>query len=435
MGRCALLAAVCAVVMMLAGVGAAAAADAPAGNRGVMLAGADRTDIKGVCGAENTVLVLMVRGSGEAPRTGKLATRYYPALAAELARRGYWVTGVDLAYPAADTALLGNGRAREYITSAVGSAKSLSDQIVFAIRSCPLRQIVLAAYSQGGIALRASASWLPAWARSQITHIDLVADGSAEIVLDRGMPTGRLSRTGYIRRGTQGIWKVGTQLTGGMRGRTLAAAALLLGYTGSRAVAATAKVPVLPPYPSAFKIIADRYCNPGDVVCDTPTVIAQAERQITRPFSVKKIFKNGVSQHLAYPWQRIGIGTAERFPTRTPPTPFVSRAFTDLGRQGGDQLTVAPEAMAVSSSSSCNPRFDQLVWSSWGPTEAVATGRGEFITDLNVGCAFATRAFAPVTIRLFAPAQCRYGYQFTKMSWESTLSTFTGDASIYCDAE
>ena len=105
-------------------------------------------------GPDNLVLVIMVRGSGEAPRKGQLATRYFPALASALAARGYQVTGADLDYPAMPIGALTDGRIGQYISSAYDNGPSIARQIQTLIGHCPRRKVVAAAYSQGGIALR-----------------------------------------------------------------------------------------------------------------------------------------------------------------------------------------------------------------------------------------------------------------------------------------
>ncbi|MGE3138107.1 MAG: cutinase family protein [Thermoleophilia bacterium] len=314
-----------ALMWLAMSVGLAAGADAAPANAGFKLIGDDTRDMAALCpngdGPSNLVLVITVRGSGNAPRKGPLAENYYPQLASELVRRGYRVSGFDVVYGALPTSVLTDGRIGEYVESAAGQAPRIATQIRNAINRCSTRRILVAAYSQGGIAFRAAIANLreekSVWQR--IDHIDLIADASAKGNIDRGMPTGRTPRVkGIPRVASDGVWGYAADLSGNIRSPVAAALAAALKM---KAVhwAAVRKMPAIGKavsYPTALRGRIDRYCASEDLVCDTATVVARFRKLATKS-SIRSQLNLSLSLHTAYPWKLIARDTADVYPPRS----------------------------------------------------------------------------------------------------------------------
>lgn len=343
---------------------------------------------------DNAVMVITVRGSGEKPRTGKLATQYYPALAKALVARGYYVQGHDISYPAASTEIILNGGLPRYIDSAIGRKKSIAAQIQGLLTRCPTRKVIVAAYSQGGIALRAAMRELRArndiW--REIDHVDLIADAAADATLDKGEPVGRTPRVAVpARRGTNGIWSAGVTASKVANSNWAKALRAIAGLK-LEAAKNIPRTSLDGAYPKDLRPRIDRYCMAEDLICDTSTVIARSLSIANEDGCKLRLnvlaaaggcnlskgpiatyIKHAMRQHARYPWAAIAQDTAALFPTPTPPATVDYRAPVSF--LYGKDPEVRPAEISLSDDrTSCGPIFSKLAWSQWGPDGGVATG-------------------------------------------------------------
>ncbi len=311
--------------------------------------------------------------------------------------------------------------------------------------------MVLAGYSQGGIALRAALSRLkgePAvWSR--FAQVDLFGDGSASKAADSGMPVGQTPLVRFpARRSTMGIWLYGRNATSGARTPLVRLIARIFKAENLQSIGSL-QAPAS--YPAGLKPRVDRYCNVRDLVCDTRAAvdgfIAAAdgigctlnEIGVAACATERGWFKAQVSyvlsQHAAYKWKPAALDTAGAFPPRPAPPaiPNMSNPFTSIGAYG--DIVQRPDQIYFSGAGSCNPYFFNLTWNEWGPSRAVATGTGRFIVAVPTSCAAAIRSDAPTTVTMSEPMNCRgSGLVFTRMSWVSTVETGSFSAARYCEA-
>ena len=319
-------------------------ADAPTGQVVFTTNAADAAQMATYCSgpsaAGNLVLVFMVRGSGEdyvagrfdARGTNHLVKIYLPHLSANLRARGYRVYAREGIYPAlgvdaiAPWGLFGHGLIADYINSAWGSGTSLANQVATSISHCPQRRIVIAGYSQGGVAIRAMlhtlASTHPGYLAS-IAHVDLIADGSADTKLDTHMPRGGISGVDP-RRATNAIWTKANALKPVLR---------LIHLPGIKAFPRS-----LVALPTSVRPVTYQYCLVDDAVCDTGGMLAQVGGSVhacaLRPWTcaadavaIVAHVKADAAKHSTYNWGGIGAYTGKLFPTRpTPPPPPVTIA-------------------------------------------------------------------------------------------------------------
>lgn len=334
-------------VGLFGGDGTARAAEAPPGSVGYRSVGEDIADMAALCTsstpAQNLVLVVTVRGSGEAKRQGRLSESYFPPLAKALVERGYRVSGYEVAYPALDTKQL-RGHIPEYLDSAVGSAQIIANQLQTLVRRCPSRQVVIGAYSQGGIALRAAVNRLRADVWKQFVQIDLFGDGSASPAVDRGMPVGRtpIVKT-PARRATTGVWHYAHERTRASRSGLSRLFARVFRIGNLQAVG-DLRLPAA--YPKGLKPRVDRYCNFADPICDTKVAVQQfvgAAEEIgctvnaigvaacsTERGWFTSLLSFVTSQHSSYKWRSAALETAATFLDRTASTSI--RGFDFLNR-------------------------------------------------------------------------------------------------------
>lgn len=435
----------------------AAAADAPPEDLGFRSVVQDQADMASSCPAaspaKNLVVVITVRGSGELPLLGKLPKAYYPHLAGELVKRGYRVSGFEVAYPAMRTDAL-VGRVPEYLSSAIGSGPKVAAQLNALAVRCPTRRIIIAGYSQGAIALRAAINRLAAspstvWKRFE--QIDLFGDGSASTVADRGMPTGTTSLVKVpARRGSMGIVLYGRNATADTRSAAAQTFAKIFRADNLKAIAA---LEAPKPYPAALRPRVDRYCMLEDIICDTKRVAAGFEDRArdvgcfrgpigiaacgTEHGFMKAYLKYTLGQHSLYRWKAAALQTALTFAPHAPAVvasaPFMTQPFTDVG-QSSAELVRQPPLIYFSGAGACNPFFSDLTWSEWGPTRAVGNGSGSFVIDSSISCAEAIRASGLVTVTMSEPMRCggRPDLVFTRMTWASEIESNTFSAAIYC---
>jgi hypothetical protein len=351
------------------------AADAAPQDLGYRTPAQDIADTAAVCAgdapAQNLVVVATLRGSREVARQGALAQRYYPPLARELVRRGYRVSAREIGYPALPTSAL-LGHVPEFLRSAVGSGKDIGLQLAALVNRCATRQVVIAGYSQGGIALRSALDSLrssPAiWRR--FSQIDLFGDGSASTAADRGMPTGPTPLAKVpARRGTMGILLFGRNVSAAARSGTVRAFAAIFRADNLKAIASL-KPP--PSYPAELKPRIDRYCMPEDIVCDTRAAV---DGFITRAKDIgctlgaigavacatergwfTSYLASTLGQHKVYRWKNSALDTASGFsprpalPSRRPPTSaeFAGIAAAVQARPDGSYYCATPGSTWVS---------------------------------------------------------------------------------------
>lgn len=300
--------------------GAALAADTAARNDGYVTAAKDATNMRTICApgdpADNIVVVFFVRGSGERagdPRgdNNRLRNRYYPALARSLVTRGYRVSALEASYPATGLDEVFAGRPGEFLSSAIDFRRSIRNQLQRVIERCQSRAVLVAAYSQGGIALRGALNSLGARWRPSITHIDLMGDGSADRAADRFMRTGKTPRVFVVRRPSRGIYSFSWALQDTGVTAPLEAAFNLW---------ATSDIPKLQrlfAYPTFLQQRTDRYCADQDLVCDFDTFLdSYKSLQSSNAGLRRALYKNAASAHGSYPWRTIALDTAALFPSR-----------------------------------------------------------------------------------------------------------------------
>lgn len=312
--------------------GEATAAGAKPSNAGYRSVSQDVSDMKALCGAgkaQDLVVIVTVRGSGELPLGGQLSKQYYPALARELVNRGYRVSGYEVAYEALGTeAIL--GRIPEYVRSAVGSGPKVARQLTALVRRCASRKVVVGAYSQGAITLRSA--FVDLAPRTDIwrgfAQIDLFGDGSASREADAGMPNGPTPLIKFpARRATMGVWLYSRNATAAARTDLAKAVAVIFRADNLEAIASL-KVPTS--YPTALKPRVDRYCMVEDIVCDTKAAVNGFVTRaqdigctlgaigVTACATESGWFTSYLSytlgQHTAYHWRAAALETARSFP-------------------------------------------------------------------------------------------------------------------------
>lgn len=134
------------------------------------------------------------------------------------------------------------------------------------------------------------------------------------------------------------------------------------------------------------------------------------------PFALRSPSPTITSHRL---WSGCGSSTF----TAPAPTPMLAQPFTSSGSASAD-VVQRPSYFAFSGAGACNPILKDLQWSEWGPTRALATGTGSFITDTEPDCAGAPRAEGPVTVTLSEPIQCgASGLVYTRLDWSSAINT------------
>ncbi len=278
-------------------------------------------------GAENLVVVFTVRGSGQPPggwgndrSDNTLNGVYFGELSTALAAKGYRVYGREADYMAASVDYVTKSyQLGTFIRSALDRRRDIGAAIGDINARCPRASVVLAAYSQGGIALRAALPFVPSSAINRVVAVDLFADASANARQDAGMPTGRTRRSYVWRRRTFGLYSVGQAA----RDAEIRAQ---LGPGGAAAVRLFAGGPKasnpylisLAAYPATLRPRVDQYCHDEDPVCD-PTAFAQhwVGRWGYIPFGGSgapasyAAWKVGL--HSAYPWRYAAADTGDGF--------------------------------------------------------------------------------------------------------------------------
>lgn len=243
---------------------------------------ADRSHARAEC-ADNTLLLLRVRGSAERPGFDRLGG--WTAAAGEAAIvKGWRVRDMQADYraPALPLAQLGIEvaaafveknpsallaavkRVKSYRDVASRSWRSVRDQIVAAYERCPKRTILLAGYSYGGIVLRYVVRNLPASVRAKIIRVDLVADPTAQASIDVKM---RHSGGYGARLTTEGL--------------------------DTWAARKTNPIFKQAHYPADIVERVVQYCLPYDLVCETNPVNLAA-------------FAGESKRHTRYKWTAIG---------------------------------------------------------------------------------------------------------------------------------
>lgn len=293
--------------------------------------------------ATNLVVVLTVRGSGQ-PYGGwgdvtsgnSLNGAYFEALSTALRDKGYRVYGMEARYPALSVDALKDGQVQDFILSAVAYRRAIAAQIRNMAVQCPSARIVIAAYSQGGIALRSAVALLEPQYLVRVENIDLIADASAWAEGDDGMPRGRTTRSYVWRRSTQGIWWVAVKLRNGRDPVSLAARKLY----GLDGISGVQDAPV---YPAWLRPRIDQYCHDGDLVCDsgafTRALAGAASLSLLSWDSgaVKAQWGLGTSLHGAYPLRYIALDTADAFGAPPEPAPYEVASYRwSLVQWGGD---------------------------------------------------------------------------------------------------
>lgn len=275
-----------ALALPLASGGATAAelspGEAPGGSRSDA-SGQHRADAENIAEscADNAVLLFTFRGSGaeygvtSGERRDSLIT-WLDAAKTELIDRGYRVRELQAIYPAQPVPWpsLRPSSWWEYRDSILSTEDAVYNSLEAAVRRCPQRKVLIAAYSSGAVLAGRVIPRLTPQALSAIRSVDLIADPSAHAPSDRDMQTPRKLDGRRTRRGA---------------------------YTAT--VITKPRV-----YPDGFRTRVSIYCRVPDPVCNLKsTVVIDLLAQL--------------KHHSRYEWAKIGRRAARKLRARPRQTP------------------------------------------------------------------------------------------------------------------